>query len=127
MSQTGVNFTPILNQSEGFRKYIESEVLKIIKTLAEKGETSKEEIQAIAQLTLELIKPGMSIEQLYLAAVKLDDNHMELAPLVYKIMKEYEDKYEKKALDQVTQLVRSRQFDQAEEVVKKVLAFKISN
>jgi len=127
MSQTGVNFTPILNQSEGFRKYIEIETLKIIKKLAEEGKTDKERIQAIAQRTLDLIKPGMNLEELYQNAVKLDDNFSELAPLVFVIMRQYEEKYEKKALEQVTQFVRNRQFDQAETAVKKVLAFKINN
>lgn len=114
-------------QAEEFRKYIEIETLKIIKKLAEEGKTEKEKIQAIAQRTLELIKPGMTIEELYRNAVKLDDNFSELAPLVYVIMKQYEEKYEKKALEQVSQLVRAKQYDQAQEMVKKVLQFKINN
>ena len=116
-----------LTKAEDFRKYIEVETLKIIKKLAEEGKTEKEKIQAIAQKTLELIKPGMTLEELYQNAVKLDDNFSELAPLVYVIMHQYEEKYEKKALEQVSQLVRAKQFDQAEEMVKKVLAFKIQN
>ncbi len=116
-----------ISQTQEFRKYIETEVLKIIKTLAEKGETPKEKIQEIAKITLELIKPTMTLEELYLNAVKLDDNHLELAPVVIHIMKAYEEKYERKVLEQVTQLVHDRQFDQAEDAVKKVLAFKINN
>lgn len=118
---------PNLTQSEDFRKYIEVETLKIIKKLAEEGKTEKERIQLIAQRTLELVRPGMSLEELYQSAVKLDDNFSELAPLVYVIMRQYEEKYEKKALEQVSQMVKNKQYDQAEAMVKKVLAFKISN
>lgn len=114
-------------KAEIFRKFIEVEVLKIIKDLAEKGETPQEKIAEIAKRTLDLIKPGMTIEQLYLNAVKLDDNFGELAPVVFKVMKEYEDKYEKKALSEVQMLIRSGQFDEAQDMVKKVLQFKIQN
>jgi hypothetical protein len=111
---------------EEFRKYIEVESLKLIQKLVEERKTEKERIQAIARQTLDLIKPGMSLEQLYQNAVKLDDQYLELTPLVFKIMKEHEEKYEKKALEQVSWLVKNKQYDQAEVIVKKVLAFKIS-
>lgn len=127
MADSTTSQVPNITRSEDFRKYIEVETLKIIKKLAEEGKTEKEKIQAIAQRTLELIRPGMTLEELYLNAVKLDDNFSELAPLVFVIMKQYEEKYEKKALESVSQLVRTGQYDQAQEVVKKVLQFKITN
>lgn len=114
-------------QAEDFRKMIEVEVLKIIKDLAEKGQTPQERIQEIARLALDLIKPGMNLEELYGNAVKLDDRHSELAPLVFKVMKEYEEVYEKKALTRVSELVKSGNYDSAQEMVKKVLQFKIAN
>ena len=114
-------------KAEEFRKMIEVEVLKIIKDLAEKGQTPQERIQELAQLVLDLIKPGMNLEELYSNAVKLDDRHSELAPVVFKVMKEYEEVYEKKALTHVNQLIKSGNFDQAQDMVKKVLKFKISN
>ncbi len=116
-----------LEQAETFRKFIEVEVLKIIKSLADTQQVAPERLQAIAQNTLELIQPGMDLKELYQNAVKLDDHYPELAPVVYKIMKVYEEKYEKKALDQVSQLIKTRKFEQAEELVKKVLKFKITN
>ena len=116
-----------MQQAEEFRKYIEAEVLKVIGILAEKGETSKEKLQNIAQTTLKLIKPGMTIDQLYCSAVKLDDNCLELAPVVMRIMRQYEEKYEKKALDHVSRLVKDKKFSEAEDVIKKVLEFKIAN
>lgn len=115
-----------LTKAEDFRKFIEVEVLKIIKKLAESGKTPKERIQELARRTLELIKPGMTIDQLYQAAVKLDDQHPELAPVVFAVIKEYEQKYEKRAIEQVSAFVRAGKYDEAEELVKKVLQFKIS-
>lgn len=117
----------MIQEAENFRKTIETEVLKIIKDLAEKGQTTKERIQEIAQLTITLIKPGMSLEELYVNAIKLDDLHSELAPVVFKIMKEYEEKYEKRALAQVSQLIKSGEYESAQDMVKKVLQFKIQN
>ena len=114
-------------QAEEFRKLIEVEMLKIIKDLAEKGQTPQERIQEIARLALDLIKPGMNLEELYGNAVKLDDRHAELAPVVFKVMKEYEEVYEKKALTHVNQLIKSGNYDQAQDMVKKVLQFKIAN
>ena len=114
-------------KAEELQKFIEKEVLKLIKNLAEKEGTTKEKVQNIAKRTLELIHPGMKLDELYLNAVKLDDNCSELAPIVVMVMREYEQKYEKKALEQVTQLIKSKQFDQAQDIVKKVLQFKMQN
>ncbi len=116
-----------LSSAEQFRKFIEVEVLKIIKDLAEKGKTPKERVQGIAKRTLELIKPGMTLEELYQNAVKLDDFHAELAPVVFAVMKQYEQKYEKRAIEQVSAFVRSGKYDEAQELVKKVLEFKMGN
>lgn len=114
-------------KAEELQKFIEKEVLKLIKNLAEQEGTTKEKVQNIAKRTLELIHPGMKLDELYLNAVKLDDNCSELAPVVVMVMREYEQKYEKKALEQVTQLIKSKQFDQAQDMVKKVLQFKMQN
>jgi len=114
-------------QAEKLRQFIEQEVLKIINNLVEQEGMTKEKIQGIAKMTLELIRPGMKLDELYQNAVKLDDNYSELAPVVVVVMREYEEKYERKALDQVNQLIKSRQFDEAQNVVKKVLQYKIAN
>ena len=118
---------PNSSNPEEFRKFIEIEVLKIIKKLAEEGKTSKDKVRKISQLTLDLIKPGMTIEQLYQGAVKLDDTYSELAPVVSMVMKEYEEKYEKKAIEHVSQLIKSKDYDQAQNMVQKVLQFKMAN
>jgi len=109
---------------EVFRKFIEVEVLKIIKKLAEEGRTPEERLRAMARKTLELIKPGMTVEQLFQNAAHLDDQFPELSPVVFTVMKEYEQKYERKALEQVTKLIKMGKYDEAEVLVKKVLAYK---
>ena len=114
-------------QAEELQKFIEKEVLNLIKNLAEQEGMTKEKVQNVARRTLELIHPGMKLDELYRNAVKLDDNCSELAPIVVIVMREYEQKYEKKALEQVSLLIKSKQFDQAQDMVKKVLAFKIQN
>ncbi len=114
-------------QADEFRQFIEVEVLKIIKKLIQAGETPKEEIHEISQLTLDLIKPGMTIEELYSNAVKLDDKNSKLAPLVHVIMNAYETHFEHKAIDQVAGLIKSGKYDDAQDMVKKVLEFKISS
>lgn len=113
--------------ADDFRKFIEVEVLKIIRSLAEKGETPKEKVQSMAQTTIHLIQQDMTLEEMYINAVKLDDNFPELAPVVFSLMKEYEQKYERRAVSHVSQLVHEGKYDEAQEMVKKVLKFKISN
>ncbi|MBI2052020.1 hypothetical protein HYT33_04665 [Candidatus Roizmanbacteria bacterium] len=115
-------------RAEEFRRFIEVEVLKIIKKLSEKGgEGVEEKIQQVAQRTLDLIKPEMGIDELYRNAVKLDDQHPELAPVVFHIMKAYEEHFAKKGLENVSQLVKQGKYDDAQHMVKKILEFKMSN
>ncbi len=116
-----------INDQDGFRNFIEYEAAQLIISLLEKGLINEEKAEQLSGLTLDLIKPEMTIEELYLSGVKLDDNNSEMAPVVYKIMKIYEEKFEKKALSQVSAMVKNKQFGQAQDLVKKVLQFKINN
>ncbi len=106
------------------RRFIETEVLYVIKELSEKDDTPPEKIQQIAQTALNLIQPGMTITDLYQNAVKLDDQHPELAPVVLKVMQEYEQKYHKQTLEVVRNYVKAGRHDDAQEAVKKLLEFK---
>lgn len=109
--------------ADEFRVFIENQVLHIITQVIEKG-VPKETVQQMAKQALDLIKPGMAMDELYRASTKLDDQFSEFAPVVFGIMEEYEQKYEKRAVDQVSQLVKSGNYDDAETLVKKVLEFK---
>jgi hypothetical protein len=121
------NQTDDFVQAEELQRYIEKEVLNLIKNLAEHEGTTKDTVQYIAKITLELIHPGMKLDELYQSAVKLDDFCPELSPVVVLVMREYEKKYHKKALDQVNQLIKSKKFDQASSIVKKILSYKSVN
>ena len=116
-----------INDQDGFRKFIEYEAATLIISLLEKGSVDEDKAGKLSQITLDLIIPGMTVEELYLNGVKLDDHDPELAPVVYKIMKIYEEKFEKKAIATVSAMVRARQFGQAQDLVKKVLQFKMKN
>lgn len=113
-------------QAEELRKFIEKEVLSIIEKLMEKNETTKEKLQEIARNTLTLIRPGLPIDELYQNTVKLDNNCSELAPVVIVVMREYETKYARKALTEVSNLIKTKKFDQAQDLVKKVLEYRIT-
>jgi hypothetical protein len=112
------------NTAEEFRKYIESEVLLIIRQLANSKTTTSDRVKEMARETLLLIRPNMSLEDLYANAVKLDDKFTELAPIVFKIMKKYEEEYSMKAINSVSALIKSGRYDDAQNMVKKVLLFK---
>ncbi len=116
-----------VNDQDGFRKFIEYEAATLIISLLEKGSVDEDKAGKLSQLTLDLIIPGMTVEELYLSGVKLDDHDPELAPVVYKIMKIYEEKFEKKAIAQVSVMVKNKQFGQAQDLVKKILQFKMGN
>ena len=116
-----------MNDKAGeFRKYIESEVLLIIRQLAESKTATSDRIKEMARETLLLITPQMTLDELYANAVKLDDRFSELAPIVFKIMKKYEEGYSRKAIGSVSALIKSGRYDDAQNMVKKVLLFKSS-
>lgn len=112
------------HKAEELRMYIESEVLLIIRQLAESKTTTSERIKEMAQETLLLIKPNMKLEDLYTNAIKLDDRFPEFAPLVFKIMKKYEEEYSMKAIGSVSALIKNGKYDDAQNMVKKVLLYK---
>lgn len=114
-------------QADEFRRFIETEVLKILKKLSDNPDFSAGTLEQIAGLTLELVRPGMTIEELYRNAVKLDDRNPELAPVVQAIMATYEKHYEGKVLAEVSNLIKSGKYDDAQDMVKKVLEYKISS
>lgn len=123
---TSVN--PILTATaDEFRKFIEVEVLKVIRQINQQDDVARKKIQEIARITLELIKPGMQLDELYRNAIKLDDRYTELAPVVFRIISEYENKYHQKALQQVSQYIKNGQYDSAQDMVKKVLLYKLTN
>ena len=71
-----------------------------------------------------LMQPGLSIDELYKNAIKMDDKYSELGPVVIMIMKEYEGKYNKKAVAEVSTLIKQGDYVAAQNMVMKVLMYK---
>lgn len=78
------------------RERIESQVVDLIKLKVENEEMTEERAQQLAQRVLELLKPGMSLEDLYKALPKLDDNFSEASPIIVPYLRDYEDGVTKK-------------------------------
>jgi len=112
------------DKAEIFRRFIEKECLEIVRELLKDGKVPQKRVQEIAKYVLSVIKPEMSLDELYKVVIKFDDNYPELTPVVFKVMKEYEEKHEKKAIELVSDLVRQKKFDKAQDMVKRVLEFK---
>lgn len=111
-------------KTEQFREYIEREVLDVIKSLLDKPDIDQNRIKEIAKHTLQLLALGTAIDELYKLAIKLDENYPELRPVVIKLMNEYEQKYNKRAVEQVSNLIKQGKYEDAQNVMLKVLEFK---
>ena len=111
-------------QAEEFRAYIEKEVLQLIKELVIKGGIEEKRIQLMAREVLNLLQPGMNLDELYANAIKIDDNFSELCPIVIKLMRAYEDRFHKKAVAEVSTLIKEGNYDAAQDMVMKVLKYK---
>lgn len=112
-------------QNERFRRFIETEVLRILKDLSSNSETDPSLIQEIAAYTLDKIKPEMKVQELFSSAVALDDKYSQLSPVVASVLQEYEQTYEHPAIDHVETLIRAGNYGKAEELMTKVLSFKM--
>ena len=84
------------NDGNNFCQFIETSILNAIKELAKKPEMTKERLQEIARLTLDLIKPEMTVDELYQNMIKIDDQFTELSPTISLVIKEYLEKYQEK-------------------------------
>lgn len=107
-----------------FRAYIEREVLAVLKDKVTKGELASDKIQEIASYALDLLEDPDSIDELYRNAIKLDDVYNELGGVVILLMRKYEEKYNGKAVSKVSDLIKSGNYDEAQDMIKKVLLYK---
>lgn len=115
-----------VEQEDEFREWLEVEILKAIQELYKRQDVPHDRIRFLANQALDLIIPGMRMEELFENAMKLDEECPEFTPLVNELIKQYEQKYNKKAIEQVTKLVASGSVDEAQEMMKKVLQFKMA-
>lgn len=107
---------------DDIRQRIELKVVELIKTKLADGTMTEERGQQISQMVLNLLKPGMSLEELYRAIPKLDDAAQELSPIILPYLREYEDKIAQAAEQSVRTLIRQGQYDAATQLAQKAIA-----
>ncbi|KKU87667.1 hypothetical protein A3A64_02940 [Candidatus Gottesmanbacteria bacterium RIFCSPLOWO2_01_FULL_48_11] len=106
---------------DDIRQQIELQVVELIKARTADGSMSEERSQAVSQRTLDLLQPGMSLEELYRAISKLDDNAPELSPIVLPYLRDYETNVTQKAHEEIRRLMSAGQFDAAAKLGEKAI------
>lgn len=101
------------------REQIELEIVEFIQTKMESGEINEARAKAIAQRALDVLRVGMSFEELYRAIPTLDDTMPELAPIVLPHVRDYEKNVTSQALENVRNLIQQGQYDAAASLAKK--------
>lgn len=101
------------------REQIELEVVDFIKLKLESGEITDVRAKQLAQRVLDVLRVGMSFEELYRAIPQLDDTMPELAPVVLPHVRDYETNVTSQALENVRNLIKQGQFDAAATLGKK--------
>ncbi len=104
------------------REQIELEVVEFLQTKMESGEINEARAKAIAQRALDVLRVGMSFEELYRAIPTLDDTMPELAPIVLPHVRDYEKNVTSQALENVRNLIQQGQYDAAATLAKKASA-----
>lgn len=107
---------------DDLREEVELKVVELIKEKLENGTMTEERSEAIAQHVLDTLKPGMSFQELYKAIFSLDDNFIELSPIVLPIIRDYDTHIIGKIREKVSQLIKEGRYEEAEELSKKAIA-----
>ena len=109
---------------EDLRQSVELRAVELIKGGLESGTISEARAQELSQIVLDTIHPGMSLEELYRAIPKLDDTAPELSPVVLPVVRQYEETYGIKAVEDVRALIRTGQYDAAVKHAKDTISRK---
>lgn len=107
---------------DDIREHIEAAIVDLIKAKVEAEEMSEERAQQLAQLTLEKLKPGMSLEELYKALPHLDDTFSEISHIIAPYLRDYEEGVTKPATSQVQQLIKAGRYKEAQELAERVIS-----
>lgn len=107
--------------SDDIRQQIELKVVELIKDRLADGSMTEERSQQISQAVLDILTPGMTLEELYKAIPKLDDNATELSPVIVPILREYEQNIAQGALTNIRQFIKQGQYDAAATLSKNVI------
>jgi len=101
---------------DDMRQDAELKIVELIKQKLADGTMTEERSQAIAQMVLTTLKPGMTFDAVYGAIFKLDDFYTELSPVVLPFIRDYDINIRKKAADAVGHLIKQGQYDAAEKL-----------
>lgn len=103
------------------REQIESAVVDLIKAKVEAEEMSEERAQELAQMILEKLKPGMSLEDLYKTLPHLDDGFTEISHIIVPYLRDYEQGVVQKAAGEVRELIRAGRYTEAQDLANRVI------
>jgi len=107
---------------DDIREEIELAVVEMIKSKTADESMTEERAQQISQIVLNVLRPGMSLEELYKAIFTLDDTCQELSPIVLPYAKMYEENVAQKATGVVANYIKVGKYNAAvnlaEEVIK---------
>lgn len=107
---------------DDIRQQIELKVVELLRSAVEAGTMTQERSQKIAQVVLELLRPGMSWKELYQAIPRLDDAAQEISPIIVPYLREYEDKVAQAAETAVRDFIREGKYDAAVSLAQRVVA-----
>jgi hypothetical protein len=106
---------------DDLRQQIELTIVEFIKKALGAGTMTEERAQQISQVVLDTVKPGMGFDELYKAIPRLDDTCQEISPVILPYLKQYEENVNKKALEEISNLIKMGEYDAATSLGKKVV------
>lgn len=106
---------------DDIRQEIELKVVEFLKEKATDGTITEERSQQIAQRVLEVLQPGMSLEELYRTIPKLDDTCPEISFIIVPYLRQYEDRIASAAQATVSNLIKEGQYESASNIAQKVI------
>jgi len=107
---------------DDIRQQIELQVVELIKAKLADGTMTDERSQQLSERVLEILKPSMTLEELFRAIPKLDDNCPELSPIILPLLQDYETNVAQKAIGSVQELIKLGQYDAATKLGQKTVA-----
>jgi hypothetical protein len=107
---------------DAIREQIEAAIVDLIKAKVEAEEMTEERAQEIANRVLEVLKPGMPMEELYRAIAHLDDGNLtEVSHIIAPYLRDYENGVTKPAADQVAALIHAGRYKDAQNLAERVI------
>ncbi len=106
---------------DDIREQVEADIVDFIKAKVEAEEMTEDRAQSLAQLVLDRLKPGMSLEEVYKALPHLDDTFTEISHIIVPYLRDYEEGVTKPAIEQVSSLIKNGHYKEAQELADRVI------